>query len=222
MILQFNGPVVHLVECLLCMQEVSGSSPLGSTIIMSEFLQFKDLKIEVKTSAQARRWRLAVHADGRIVLTRPKSFFQLPPDKIIAERYDWLKAKTKFWQEHRGNAPILSKTQQRQAYLQNKIAARNLVRARLEFYNQKYKLKYNRISIKNTATTWGSCSSRGNLNFNYKIVLLPERLADYIVVHELCHLAALNHSTRFWRLVGESLPDYKLLRAQLKKIGRLS
>lgn len=214
---------------------------------MSEFLQFKDLTIELKTSRQARRWRLAVHADGRIVLTQPhlfggqaKTFFKLDSHlrsggasarqakHIIAERYDWLKAKTKFWQEHPpalgyGEASRgLSKLQQRQDYLQHKIAARNLVRARLEFYNQKYQLKYNRISIKNTATTWGSCSSRGNLNFNYKIVLLPERLADYIVVHELCHLAALNHSTRFWRLVGESLPDYKLLRAQLKKIGRLN
>ncbi|MFA5730367.1 MAG: M48 family metallopeptidase [Candidatus Paceibacterota bacterium] len=60
---------------------------------------------------------------------------------------------------------------------------------------------------------------KGNLNFNYKIALLPERLADYIIVHELCHLKEVNHSQKFWNLVAKMMPDYLEIRNELKKSG---
>jgi hypothetical protein len=103
-------------------------------------------------------------------------------------------------------------------YLQYKNQARCLVRQRLEYYNQFYNFKYYRVSIKDQRSRWGSCSGLGNLNFNYRLASLPDELADYIIVHELCHLKEMNHSARFWRLVAQTIPDYLGRRRELKKI----
>ena len=103
-------------------------------------------------------------------------------------------------------------------YLEHKEKARELVLSRLEYFNQHYKLSFGKVAIRNQRGRWGSCSSKGNLNFNYKIVLLPPHLADYVVVHELCHRGQFNHSQKFWDLVGETIPNYRDLREELKKI----
>ena len=101
-------------------------------------------------------------------------------------------------------------------YLANKKTAQDLIIRRLEQFNLHYHFVWSRVSIKNQRSRWGSCSESGNLNFNYKIIFLPSHLQDYIVVHELCHLKELNHTKRFWDLVGETIPDYAKLRQMLK------
>ncbi|MBU0727650.1 M48 family metallopeptidase, partial [Patescibacteria group bacterium] len=63
---------------------------------------------------------------------------------------------------------------------------------------------------------WGSCSDRKNLNFNWKLIMAPIEIIDYVVVHEMCHLKQMNHSSKFWNLVAEKMPDYKELRKWLK------
>lgn len=81
---------------------------------------------------------------------------------------------------------------------------------------------YTKIYIKDQKSCWGSCSSKGNLNFNWRIVLAPEPVCDYIVIHELCHLVHMNHSKEFWALVETLCPDYKQYRKWLKdEIGRM-
>jgi hypothetical protein len=106
-------------------------------------------------------------------------------------------------------------------YVEHKKEARTLVLARLEYFNEHYQLKWNRVAIRNQRRCWGSCSSLKNLNFNYKIILLPPHLADYIIVHELCHLVHLHHKQTFWDLVGETIPDYKKCVAELRTIDKL-
>ncbi len=101
-------------------------------------------------------------------------------------------------------------------YAAHKEAASNLVRSRLEYFNIIYSFTFNRVSIRNQRTRWGSCSRKGNLNFSYKVVLLPSALVDYIVVHELCHLGEFNHSKSFWSLVARTIPNHRELRAQLR------
>lgn len=76
--------------------------------------------------------------------------------------------------------------------------------------------EYKRISIRNQKTRWGSCSSAKNLNFNYKIVFLPKELANYLVIHELCHLTHFNHSKDFWNLVETMCPNFQILEKTLK------
>ncbi len=100
----------------------------------------------------------------------------------------------------------------------NKIQAHKLASERLEFFNKSYNFPYNKITIRNQISRWGSCSKRGNLSFNYRIVLLPLELADYIIVHELCHLGEFNHSKKFWDLVARTIPHWKKLRRELKKV----
>ncbi len=105
----------------------------------------------------------------------------------------------------------------RRTYLRHKERARALVCGRLERFNALYGFRYGRIFIKNLKRNWGSCSEKGNLNFNYKIAFLPAHLADYVVAHELCHLAEFNHSPRFWALLERAIPDHRAHRRELRK-----
>ncbi|MFT7644622.1 MAG: hypothetical protein ACI9BF_000272 [Candidatus Paceibacteria bacterium] len=105
-------------------------------------------------------------------------------------------------------------------YVEHKESARELVLERLCHFNKYYQLDWKRVAIRNQRRCWGSCSSLKNLNFNYKIQFLPEHLRDYIIVHELCHLAHLNHGRQFWDLVGELVPDYQALVAELQAIDK--
>lgn len=103
-------------------------------------------------------------------------------------------------------------------YQANKSRARALVLELLEKHRVNYPFPYKKIVIRNQKTRWGSCSKAGNLNFNYRIIFLPSQLADYLVVHELCHLSQFNHSEKFWHLIEEVVPDFQKCRRELKLI----
>ena len=103
-------------------------------------------------------------------------------------------------------------------YTLHKEKAREIAKNRLEFFNLHYKYKIGRVSIRNQKSRWGSCSRAGNLNFNYRIAIISSQLADYIIVHELCHIGQFNHSKKFWDLVGETMPNYLKLQKELRKI----
>jgi predicted metal-dependent hydrolase len=81
------------------------------------------------------------------------------------------------------------------------------------------KLTCKKIFIKDQKTRWGSCSSKGNINYNFRLIMAPERVVDYVVVHELCHLAHPNHSREFWDMVGRCYPEYKEAKKWLKDNG---
>jgi predicted metal-dependent hydrolase len=110
-------------------------------------------------------------------------------------------------------------TRSRKLYLANKEATRALVHERVSHFNSYYKLPVGKIAIRNQRSRWGSCSRKGNLNFNYKLVFLPPALQDYIIVHEICHIREFNHGHGFWSLVGETMPEWKILRNELKRVG---
>lgn len=99
--------------------------------------------------------------------------------------------------------------------------ARGLVTERLDYFNQHYQLEWGRVAIRNQRRCWGSCSSKKNLNFNYKLLFLPPDLRDYVIVHELCHLVHLNHGQNFWMLVSEQVPDYQLHRLELRRLEKI-
>lgn len=102
-------------------------------------------------------------------------------------------------------------------YLANRERARDFVARRLSELNIPYGFTIRRVSIRNQSSRWGSCSVHGNLNFNYKIIFLPLHLADYIMIHELCHRGAMNHGPDFWELVARTQPHYKQLHSELRK-----
>jgi len=94
------------------------------------------------------------------------------------------------------------------------------IRDRVNYYESIIGVKSGRISIKNQRTIWGSCSTKKNLNFNVKLIMMPDYILDYVVVHEICHLIHFNHSKEFWRKVEEIIPDYKERRKYLKLNGK--
>jgi predicted metal-dependent hydrolase len=179
-------------------------------------LENKKITYTLRKSRRARRLRLAVYRDGTIVVTTPFDLKETIAEKFIREKSEWLFSKIIFFKQFKGKA--VARYSQGD-YLKYKDAAYQLAIERIDHFNKEYKFKFNRINIKNQKTRWGSCSHKGNLNFNYKIALLPERLADYIIVHELCHLKEFNHSKKFWSLVAKTLPDYSKLRDELKQGG---
>lgn len=97
--------------------------------------------------------------------------------------------------------------------------ARKLLSAKTEYWATRIGVTYNRITIKSQKTRWGSCSAKGNLNYNWHIICADESLIDYIVIHELCHLRHLDHSAAFWSLVAKYDPAYPEHRRQLNRIG---
>ncbi|MES2953066.1 MAG: M48 family metallopeptidase [Patescibacteria group bacterium] len=103
-------------------------------------------------------------------------------------------------------------------YLLHKEAARKKVEEKVAIWNSLYGFSVGRIAIRNSRSRWGSCSLKGNLNFNYRLIFIREELFDYVVVHELAHLGEFNHGSGFWALVEHAIPDWKARRKELQTI----
>ena len=176
----------------------------------------KNFSYTLKKSVRAKRLRLAVYCDGSVVITVPAGARQSAVEKFMADKTQWVLDKLQFFKTaDRRAIRVFSHAD----YLAHKEKALAFARERAEFYNRMYGFSFNNIFIKNQKTRWGSCSKKGNLNFNYKIVLLPQPLADYIVIHELCHLQEFNHSKKFWNLVTQAMPNYLDMRKELQRQG---
>lgn len=176
----------------------------------------KTIEYSLKRSRRARQVRLAVRADGRVVLSMPWRLNETAGERFIKQKADWILEKIAYFEEHTNHS--LTKITAKD-YIRDKKKVLTLVEERIEYFNKLYNFKFKRICVKNQRTRWGSCSRQGNLNFNFRIIYLPAVMADYIIVHELCHLAELNHSKRFWDLVAKTMPNYKIIRGELKKVG---
>lgn len=116
-------------------------------------------------------------------------------------------------------------TEKRREEIQGKLEqwyinrAKELINERLEIFSNKIGVMFNTVRFKKQKTRWGSCSQKGNLNFNWKLVMAPTFIVDYVVVHELCHFKQMNHSREFWLLVENQISDYKNMRKWLKENG---
>lgn len=177
------------------------------------------MKYTLRVSKRVRYMRLSVTGEGLVVVI-PQGVPRGVLDNFLLKREGWIKEKLSYV----GKFPWLfgsrSKAESKKEFERYKEEARALVTKRVGDFNIHYNFSYKKISIKNTKTRWGSCSRTGNLSFSYKLVFLPPHLADYVVVHELCHLGEFNHSSKFWKLVSQSIPNYNLLRKELR--GQMS
>ena len=97
--------------------------------------------------------------------------------------------------------------------------ALKIIPKRVEYYSKIIGVSYGKITIRNQASRWGSCSAKGNLNFNCLLMLCPAELLDYVVIHELCHLKEMNHSKKFWSEVSRFCPGYEQYKKWLKEHG---
>ena len=99
-------------------------------------------------------------------------------------------------------------------------AARNMFAQRVAHYHELTGGNYTSITIRDQKSRWGSCSSRGTLSFNYRLIFAPIKILDYVVVHELCHLTHMNHSKDFWNMVASVMPEYKTYQKWLREHGQ--
>jgi len=183
----------------------------------SRSVTIHDKKLDYKLHRRAgnRHLRLAVKGTGDVVVSAPKYFPLYLINKFITSRWEWL---SKNLQKSKDRQDLFSKkfsTAEINLFKKNTV---KLVKERLIFFNKFYGFQFNRIAIRNQSTRWGSCSRQKNLNFNCRLCLLPPELADYIIVHELCHIKEMNHGPKFWSLVAQTEPDYRLKRRQLRSL----
>ena len=172
-----------------------------------------NIEYKIKKSIRAKRMRIAVYCDGNVVVTVPQNFDYNLVNNFLIQKKDWIYEKVQFFLK----SPLkIVKVSSRRDFKKHKVEIKEIIEKRIEFFNQFYNFKFNKINIKNQKTRWGSCSKKGNLNFNYKMIFLSEEVRDYIVVHELCHLKEFNHSKNFWNLVRLAIPNYLDLRKSLK------
>lgn len=178
-------------------------------------INHRKFEYTLKRRKGMRSMKLAIYQDGSFVVTAPRWYPLYVINKFLAERSQWIWEKLKNIDFVQLEA---TKKAEKNSYQDQKKNARKIIEAKVALLNGHYAFPVGRIAIRNQKTCWGSCSQKGNLNFNYKVAYLAEELQDYIIVHELCHLQELNHSPRFWKLVSEMVPDYRVLRRKLKQI----
>lgn len=185
---------------------------------MQKSIILRDKKIEYKLceSARARCLRITIYPNGELAATLPRGFSLDQLEKFIQQKANWILRKMNLAKKRKPGI-VLPKASRRE-YLARKKEAFALVKEKIEQFGAIYNLSPARISIRNQKTRWGSCSRKGNLNFNYRIVHLPEKYLDYVVVHELCHLKEFNHSRSFWNLVEAAFPDCKKIRREIRGI----
>ncbi len=176
------------------------------------------MQYEIKKFRNSKSVRLIIKPGGKLIVTAPKRISVTFIERFIVSKEKWIKEKI----EQLKLVPVKNAKDTRNKYLEHKEAARKLVTERIKHFNTFYNFSFKKISIRNQSTRWGSCSRKGNLNFNYKLVLLKSELSDYIIVHELCHLKEFNHSKRFWDLVVKTIPDHTTLRRELRSVNKLA
>lgn len=176
-------------------------------------LSGRPIVFHLRRSRLCRSIRLSVHPGGRVTVSAHPRVSLSKIQRCVSERAEWL--TTHIDQQKLRPVPFLARSTPA-LYREHRASAEQSIQERVDRWNAIYKFRIRGIRIRDMRTRWGSCSSRGWLSFSYKVAFLPEGLADYIVVHELCHLAEMNHSRAFWKLVEQTIIDAKVRRRQLR------
>lgn len=179
---------------------------------MKETLNIRVIRSDRRTIA------LQITPEGEVLLRAPRRCSQEQLDRFVAEKRPWLEkhlSQVRQRQQAAREAGKLSMEELRALADQ----AVQVIPKRVAHYAPQVGVSYGRITIRNQRTRWGSCSGKGNLNFNCLLMLAPPQVLDYVVVHELCHRKEMNHSPRFWALVEQVLPDWRERRRWLKEHG---
>lgn len=158
---------------------------------------------------------IQIKEDGRVVVRTPYSMSRVKAEQFIEERRDWILKNQKALKEKQDQKMMITQ-EMRKAGVEK---AMEIFPKRVEYYARLMGISYGRITIREQKTRWGSCSGKGNLNFNWKLTLMPPEVLDYVVVHELAHRREMNHSRDFWKIVEQVLPDYQERRKRLKELS---
>lgn len=173
------------------------------------------MEYSIKRSAR-RTIALQILPDGKWLVRCPYGMTGPEIEAFITSKEKWINRHTQK-AALSAKAPKFSEAQLKALTKQ----AKQVIPSRVAYYAEKMGVGYSRIAIRHQHTRWGSCTSRGNLNFNCLLLCAPPEVLDYVVVHELCHRKHLNHSKEFWAAVAEVLPDYASSKKWLKEQGSI-
>ena len=157
---------------------------------------------------------IVVQPTGEVEVRCPKRCSKREIEVFVTSKEDWIRRHLEAIAE-RPQQPVLSRQELKS--LADKAAA--ALPEKVRRIAESMEVSYGRITIRSQRTRWGSCSAKGNLNFNCLLMLCPKEVQDYVVIHELCHRKELNHSTAFWAEVEKVCPDYRIHRKWLKENG---
>ena len=168
------------------------------------------MKYEIKRSD--RRTVAITIKDGNVILRAPKRLSDKDAEKIINSHLEWITSKLSDYEKKKGVR--LDLTDKEVALLRK--SAKKYFTKKTDEYSKIMNLEYGRITITGAKTRFGSCSSKGNISYSYRLMLYPEPAREYVVVHELSHLVEMNHSKKFYAVIEKYLPDYKERRMLLR------
>ncbi len=170
----------------------------------------------VRKNSLAKKVSIKINTRGEVRATIPWWVSKKNAISFVQENKGWILNKLEKMKNIK--AESILQLGDREDYLIHKKTAKDFVLGRLEYFNQFYGFSFERVAIRDQRTRWGSCSGKRNLNFNYRIIHLPGEYADYLIVHELCHLKQMNHSSDFWKLVAQTIPDYRRISKELRRM----
>ena len=181
-------------------------------------------RIEYEVIRSARKTiAVQVNIDKSVLVRAPKRCSKAAIEDFVEEHKEWIIRKKKEMErraaereEKRKNMPRWSE----EDYRSCRLEAEKALGERTAFFAKVMGIDYGRITVRNQKTRWGSCSAKGTLSFNWRLMLAPPAILDYVVVHELCHLTHMNHSAAFWQAVEAVYPDYRSARRWLKEHGQ--
>ncbi len=193
------------------------------TWCVSEWCEGKrlDKNVMVKVIRSKRKtMSIQLKPDGSIMVRAPRWMRDRDIESFLQEKRAWIEKHRRAMQERQAQMEGLV------PYTEAEIRAlvkraREVITQKVRYYAPMVGVDYGRITIRCQRSRWGSCSSKGNLNFNCLLVLLPEDVIDSVVVHELCHRKQMNHSAAFYKEVERVYPEYKRCNKWLKENGPL-
>ena len=162
---------------------------------------------------------LEIKAGGEVFARIPARFSDWELKRFLEEHKGWIFDKLRLSRERKENRKAVEAPRMEEMTAAEIARMKERFLERVRHYSGLMGITFGRITVRNQKTRWGSCSEKGNLNFNYLLYFLPEELLDYVVVHELAHRRHMNHSGEFWAEVEKYFPEYKECRKKLKKIG---
>lgn len=166
--------------------------------------------------SRRRTISVSIERDLRVVMRVPLQMSEQEIRQFLEEKQGWIQRHLE--QAYRCRQKMEPSLTERE--LESLVRqAKQVLPERAAHYAPLVGVTYGRITIRHQVSRWGSCSAKGNLNFNCLLMLCPPEIADYVVVHELCHRLEMNHSARFWAEVARVMPDYAAHRQWLKEHG---
>lgn len=168
-----------------------------------------------------RSCAISIDPGGHITVRVPMRTSREEISHFLIDKRIWIITKYLEALQKQQCRPVSDLTDTQRAALERRYiaAAKEYFPQRVDYFNQFTGGSYNRITIRDQKTRWGSCSAKGTLSFNWRLMLAPPAIPDYVIVHELCHLTYMNHSAAFWQKVESVYPDYRTARKWLKDHG---